>query len=184
MSEIWLHTNRRAIAFALAGPALGLIVALSLFLYEAIAQTPVAWVMWLAVALGTFSAFVAGLMVWQLLRPRIAREGDELLFYLQSGPPLRVPLAAVEGFLLGQGPGYLRHDRPDESTAATVVVRIADRATDFAERETKPALGTWCNHYITIRGTWCEPLTLELVTWLNARLAEAQAAAVREHAGR
>ena len=184
MTEIWLHTNRRAIAFALVIPVLGLIVALALFLYEWVAPAPAAWVMWVAGVLASVSALVGGLMVWQLLRPRIARVGDELLFYLRSGAPLGVPLTVVEGFLLGQGPSYLRHDRPDESTAATVVVRIADRAIDFGNRETKPALGTWCNHYVTIRGTWCEPLTLELVTRLNARLAEAQAAALEEHAGR
>jgi hypothetical protein len=184
MTEIWLHTNRRAIAFALVGPALGLIVALLLVLYEVIAQWSAAWVLWVAGVLAILSALLAGLITWQFQRPRIAREADELLFYLQSGPPLRVPVAVVEGFLLGQGPSYLHHKRPDESIAATIVVRLAERASDFAQRDTKPALGTWCNHYVTIRGTWCEPLTLALVTRLNSRLAEAQAAAVGGHAER
>jgi hypothetical protein len=35
-------------------------------------------------------------------------------------------------------------------------------------------MGSWCNHYVTIRGTWCEPLSVELAARLNARLASVQ----------
>ncbi|HEX3871331.1 MAG TPA: hypothetical protein VHV77_12890, partial [Pirellulales bacterium] len=41
-------------------------------------------------------------------------------------------------------------------------------------------LGTWCHHYITLRGTCCEKLTLDLVNRLNARLYEVQQAAINE----
>jgi hypothetical protein len=172
MSEIWLHTNRRVIVFALIWPAAGL--ALGLLLATALASMP--WIRWLGVGLAAVSAWFAILFVWQLRQPRIARRGDELLFYLRTGAPLRVPLAVVEGFLLGQGPSYLRADKPAASQVATVVVRLADRATDFAHRDVKPALGSWCNHYVTIRGTWCEPLSVALVTRLNTRLADAHTA--------
>jgi hypothetical protein len=36
----------------------------------------------------------------------------------------------------------------------------------------KPALGAWCDSYVTIRGTWCEPLNGELIRRLNRRLRE------------
>ncbi len=64
------------------------------------------------------------------------------------------------------------------------MIRLADRATDYAQRDVKPALGSWCNHYVTIRGTWCEPLSLALVTRLNTRLAAAQASLKKEQAAR
>lgn len=176
MSEIWLHTNRRAIAFALAWPVAALAVGLLL----AATFASIAWVRWSGIALAAVSVWIAILFVWQLRQPRIARRGNELLFYLRIGSPLRVPLALVEGFLLGQGPSYLRAGKPDASQVSTVVVRLADRATDFAQRDVTPALGSWCNHYVTIRGTWSEPLSVALVTRLNRRLAEAQSALRRE----
>ncbi|HEY2827859.1 MAG TPA: hypothetical protein VGJ04_09690, partial [Pirellulales bacterium] len=51
---------------------------------------------------------------------------------------------------------------------------IADKATDYHQRDVKPALGRWDEGYVTIHGAWCEPLTLEVVQRLNVRLAEAQ----------
>jgi hypothetical protein len=175
MSEIWLHTNRRAIAFALLWPAAGLAAGLL-----AAAWAPVAWIRWPGILLAAVSAWLAALFLWQLRRPRIARRDDELLFYLRIGAPLRVPVALVEGFLLGQGPSYLRADRPNASQVSTVVVRLAERATEFAQRDVMLALGSWCNHYVTIRGTWCEPLSVSLISRLNHRLADAQTASRRK----
>ena len=172
MSEIWLHTNRRAIAFALLWPAI--VLALGVLLA---ALASAGWARWLGFGLAVVAGWFGLLFLWQLRRPRIARRGDELLFYLRTGSPLPVPLALVEGFLLGQGPSYLRTNKPDASQVSTVVVRLADRATEFSQRDVKPALGSWCNHYVTIRGTWCEPLSVPLVNELNHRLAEAQRAA-------
>ena len=60
-----------------------------------------------------------------------------------------------------------------EVQVAQLGIRIAERATDWAEVAVKPALGKWCGGYVTIYGTWCEPLSLELVKQLNARLAAA-----------
>jgi hypothetical protein len=40
-------------------------------------------------------------------------------------------------------------------------------------------LGKWCGSYITIRGTWCERLSVELVQRLNVRLAEMHARGAR-----
>ena len=55
-----------------------------------------------------------------------------------------------------------------------------DAAHEWRRSETKPSLGHWCDGYITIRGTWCEPLSIELVNRLNTRLFEV----TRQTAGR
>lgn len=44
-------------------------------------------------------------------------------------------------------------------------------------------LGQWCGGYITVRGTWCESITADLMQGLNRRLVEAhrqQAAAAED----
>jgi hypothetical protein len=56
----------------------------------------------------------------------------------------------------------------------TLVIRLADRATDWSNREIPPMVGRWCGGYITLNGAWCEPLSVELVNRLNGRLAEVQ----------
>ncbi len=179
MPDVWLHSNRRAIAFALAFPVAGLVIGI---LICVLSLSLAAWVGWLGLAIAVVSAFFAAALVAQLRQPRIASRGGEILFYLRSGPPFRVPLEYVEGFLMGQGASFLRPGEPGASQASTVVIRLADRATEFAQRDVKPALGSWCNHYVTIRGTWCEPLSLTLVNRLNARLAEAQTAIKKQAA--
>lgn len=181
MPDVWLHSNRRAVAFALAFPAVGLVVGILICVF---AHSLAGWVGWLGLAIAVISAFFAAALALQLRQPRIASRGNEMLFYLRSGPPFRVPLEYVEGFLMGQGASFLRPGEPGASQVSTVVIRLADRATEFAQRDVKPALGSWCNHYVTIRGTWCEPLSLALVNRLNARLAETQAAVKSQAAAR
>ncbi len=67
----------------------------------------------------------------------------------------------------------------DGPETSTVVVRIAERALDWHQRPVKTMLGQWCGGYITVRGTWCEPITAELIQRLNHRLVDVQ----RELAG-
>jgi hypothetical protein len=125
----------------------------------------------------------AGLLLllgWQIVRPRVGRKGNFLLLYLRPGAPIHVPLEFVEGFLLGQGPSFIRADQPDATVASTILLRLADRAVDYAQRDVHTALGSWCNHYVTIRGAWCEPLSLAVVNRLNARLAEVQKERLQE----
>jgi len=181
MREIWLHTNRRAIALAMVLPGLAVLLGGTL-LFWPIAAAP--WLRWVGAALAGIALIVLLALAAQWRQPRIARRGNELLFHLRSGTPFHVPLEFVEGFLLGQGASYLRAEAQRESQVSTVVIRLADRATDYAQRDVKPALGAWCNHYVTIRGTWCEPISLALVTRLNTRLAEVQAEARKAQAAR
>lgn len=167
MAEIWLHNNRRALAFGLILP--GLLLSIGVVL------AVVSDAVWLRVAGGAMALvglLGVAIVLRQLWQPRLAYDQRHLLVYLNAGPAYRVPIEVVEGFLLGQGPTMLPGKRYDHTEAATVVIRLADSAPDWADRATKPALGRWCGGYITLRGTWCEPLSVDLVQRLNYRLAE------------
>ena len=64
----------------------------------------------------------------------------------------------------------------DSTETTTLVVRISERAEEFNHVETTPTLAAWCGHYCTLRGTWTEPLGIELVNRLNQRLYDVQQA--------
>jgi hypothetical protein len=174
MREVWLRTNRRALA-------LGAVLPVALFAIG-LALSGVVWpidsliLRWLGGGLAVLAALALALLAREALRPRLAFETGELLVYLEAGAPYRVPLEVVECFLLGHGPALLpgRHNAHRET--ATLVIRLAEAATEWSQRPARPALGSWCGGQVTLRGTWCEPLRLPLVQRLNARLAEAQQA--------
>ena len=176
--EIWLRTNTRAVLFGAALPLaiglLGLLLLLGLPDRE-----PAAWMRGLGAVLLLASGALLLALLRQLRQPRLAYADAHLLVYLRSGAPFRVPVEAVECFWLGQAPSLLPGKRHAHTETAAVVIRIADRATEWRQQEVKPQLGLWCEGYLTIRGTWCEPLSLELVQRLNQRLAEVSRAASR-----
>ncbi|MCI0335247.1 MAG: hypothetical protein L0228_18715, partial [Planctomycetes bacterium] len=78
----------------------------------------------------------------------------------------------VESFFVGQGPATLPGGIASRQQTANLVARLSQRDTEWARQQVKPALGNWCNGYVTIRGTWCEPLSPELIRWLNRRLKD------------
>jgi hypothetical protein len=114
---------------------------------------------------------VAGLLR-QMWRPRIAYQNGHVMFYLRAGQPFAVPVEIVEGFFVGQNPATLPSGRPSRYRTATLVARLSQRAVEWARRDVKPALGKWCDGYVTVFGTWCEPITEELPRRLNRRLKE------------
>jgi len=171
--EIWLHPNRRALWLGMIVPVLGAALGAALMWAGWARTTP--WEQ-LAVALGAvlllLHLFLLGGLVWVMRLPRIARVHDEIWFYLAGATPEKVPLDAVEAFLSGKSASVVGRDRTAE--AASIVVRIADRYPDYHERPVKPSLATWTDGYISIRGTWCEPITIDLIKSLNRRLNQAQ----------
>jgi hypothetical protein len=173
MSETWLRSNVRLYWAASVVPLLLVWagVALGCGLFGLVEQAWLQNMGWLT-ALG-FAA-VLGFLTLAARRPRLARKGQELLVFLRRGRPVRVPLAVVEGFLLGHGPSFLPGRRHVNSEARTVVIRLAERAPEWAQIEVAPELGSWCGHYVTIRGTWSEPLSVALVNRLNERLADSK----------
>ena len=126
---------------------------------------------WLVLA--PLSGAVTGNLLWMSAQPRLAQEANELLVYFEPNDPVRVPLDIVECFFLGQGPSELPKIAGVEPETSNVIVRLAERAKDWHHRDVKPALGHWCEGYITLRGAWCEPISGEALKQLNHRLAEA-----------
>jgi hypothetical protein len=112
------------------------------------------------------------MLMRQLLRARIAYRDGQILFNLQAGPPIAVPPHVVEAFFLGQGPANLPGPVHKQPNTVNLVARLAQRETEWAHRPVKPAFGSWSDGYVTVRGTWCEPLGPDLVRRLNHRLKE------------
>ena len=165
---VWLRPNTRALALGMILPTVAVLAGLALLVGF---ESPLVRIV------GGLVASVGGALVlflaWQMCLPRLAYDDGHLLVYLQGGRPLRLPLEIVECFLLGQAPTMLPGKRQEHAEAASVVIRLSETAHDWKQRDVKPALGKWCEGYITLRGTWCEPLDVKVVNRLNAQLAEA-----------
>jgi hypothetical protein len=173
MAEIWLKTNRRALALGTALPA---VVAVA-------GGTGLAWTMatgkhWLLqlvfLVMTATPVWMIGELLYAITRPRVGYERGELLVFLEPARPIRVPIDIVEVFFLGQGPSVLPKLKGREPETQNVIIRLAESATEWKHREVRPTFGQWCEGYITIRGSWCEPITPALLRRLNQRLAEIQ----------
>lgn len=167
MTEVWLHANRRVLAMALVPT--GLIAMVGALLAMNSDSTAARVVGWALAALGVL--LILGLAN-QMQRPRIAYRDGEVLFNLRSGPPVAVPVQVVEAFFLGQGPAKIPPVDGKPAESVNLIARLSQKAPEWAKVEVKPALGQWCEGYVTIRGTWCEPLNGEVIRRLNRRLRE------------
>jgi len=169
MPQPWLRSNRRAIAAGFAVPVVLTVVGV------VIALLPLQWWRLLAILPLGLAALISW-SLWRLLRqPRLAYEDGFLLVYLAgSFVAERVPIDAVECFFLGQAPSLL--PQPTETPPArtqAIVIRLAESAREWHHRQVRRELGQWCDGYITVRGTWSEPIHPDLVKQLNAQLVEA-----------
>ena len=179
IKETWLSSNRRAFAVALVLPVLlaagsGLVIAIvDLLALKVLAL--------LAALLSLLVIISLGLLA---IQPRLAYQQQYLLVYLGATRPFRLPIEVVEVFFLGQAPSMV-HKQGDPfddqgPTTSTIVVRLAEKASEWQQRDVRPMLGHWCDGYITLRGTWCQPITEELVKTLNHRLVEVKREQKRE----
>lgn len=175
MRETWLKNNVRAAWLGAVPPAIGALIG-GLLVIGVSEPLSTMWLRAVGGAVAGLSLLVLGFVVAQARQPRLAADANNLHVYLRSGGPIRVPLEVVEGFLLGQGPSFLPGKRFANAEAATLIVRLAERAPEWVMMETERRLGSWCGHYITINGAWCEALSVEVANRLNARLAEAKRA--------
>ena len=168
--EVWLRSNRRFwIALAVAPAAVFFAAAVTMMFVQSRATL---WLLALVMAASTVAVlWFAGLS----RKPRLAYSQGMLEVHL-TRPPLEVPIEIVECFFVGQGPSLLPAVKKGESRAtmetATLIVRLAESALDWKHRDVRPQLGQWCEGYITIRGTFCEPLSKEVAGRLNRRLVE------------
>ena len=163
----WVRTNPRPFAAVLIVVLLlgGGIAAIS-------SVWPAVWLRWIAIALGVVLAGYACWLLWQIWVPRVAVGDRQLRLHLTPGSAICVPIEHVECFLLGQGPANLGKGKTE---TATLSIRIAERATEYQQRWVLPMIASWCNGYVTIRGTWTEPLTVDLIRKLNCQLTQAKA---------
>jgi hypothetical protein len=171
MSETWLRPNRRAIWFGCVPPAA--VALLGAWLAFAPTNSTVSMWRWTGALLLAIGLPMIALLGAQLRRPRIAYRDGYVLFYLRARQPIAVPVDIIEAFFLGQGSAKLP-GRLERQESVNLVARISQRATEWARQDVKASLGNWCDGYVTIRGTWCEPLGTELVRRLNRRLKEVQ----------
>ena len=172
MTEVWLQSNRRVLALGLVPvAAVAGLGALFLLTIDSGAGRFATWAM-IGVA-----AVMAAAIGRQFRRPRIAYRDGKVLFHLRAGPPVAVPHESVEAFFLGQGPAYLTVAQDRGSESVNLVARLSQKSSEWMHVDVKPALGHWCDGYVTIRGAWCEPLNGEVIRRLNARLRELRTAA-------
>jgi hypothetical protein len=169
MSEIWLRPNRRAILFGCVPPLV--LAAIGACLTLSLRDSVDGLWRWLGLLLMLSSLSVIGIMLTQLLHPRIEFRDGMVLFYLRIGQPISVPVGVVESFFVGQGPAHLPAVTRQPQTV-NLIARLSQRHTEWANQTVRPALGSWCDAYVTIRGTWCEPLDSELIRRINRRLKE------------
>ena len=172
--ETWLRPNRRALLLAGIAPLLLLTLGLAVALNVVAAAPPAARIV--AGLLAFFGAILLAVLARYAAEPRLAYDGRHLLVHLRPGGPIAVPIEIVECFFLGSGLRELPGRPGREVQMSQLAVRLAERATEWAQVDVKPALGKWCGGYITIYGAWCEPLVMEVVQRLNERLAAAHAA--------
>lgn len=172
MCEVWLRSNRRALGFGCV--PLAALAASGAWLVHG-ANGPLSdWLFWPGAFLTMIGAGATLAMFRQMWQPRIAFRDGHVLFYLRAGKPFEVPSAIVEAFFVGQSPVVLTSGRPMRHRSLNLVARLSQRETDWAQREVKAALGEWRDGYVTVHGTWCEPITEGLVRGLNHRLKEVQ----------
>lgn len=166
MYEVWLAPNRRVLAMALV--PVGLLAGAGI---AVLTKNPPPGVRVVVSCLLVLMLTLAVGLVLQWLKPRIAYRDGKVLFYLRARAPIGVPVEVVEAFFIGQGPAMLP-GTAEQSETVNLVARLSQRAPEWAQQDVKRALGHWCEGYVTIRGTWCEPLTGDVIRRLNRRLRE------------
>jgi hypothetical protein len=172
MTEVWLQPNRRVLLWAMVPTT-----ALAIVGGVLVARSSGLIMQIVGGALAAIGVTMGLGLLNQLRQPRIAFCNGKVLFKLRSGPPVGVPEQFVEAFFLGQGPANLPAVGGKPAETVNLVARISQKAPDWAKVEVKPALGNWCEGYVTIRGAWCEPLNGEVIRRLNRRLRELREAA-------
>jgi len=167
MFEVWLRCNRRVLFLAMVPVAVLCLLGLAISGSDAVPMPRQ-----VGIALFVAAGLLLVGLIRQLWQPRVAYRNGNALLFLKSGAPLSVPVHVVEAFFLGQGPARLPGSATSSTKTVNLIARLSQRDPQWQHREVKAALGTWAEGYITIRGTWCEPLTTELLRSLNHRLRE------------
>lgn len=166
---IWLRTNYRVYWASAVVAVLAVACCLSAAITAPSQPTMIA--SWVLVAVGVAAVVVT---MRRARQSRLAYEPGFLIVSLGGRTTARIPIDVVECFFRGQGPSLLPVPSESlETESSTVIVRLAEAAKEWHHGEIPVSLGHWCEGYITIRGTWCEPITAELIGSLNRNLVQA-----------
>ena len=168
-ADVWLRGNTRPV---LGGAVVAGVIALGLVL---LAVRPAATALergWL-VAFAAALAGLIGLFAYAAAQPRLARRGDHLLARLAPFTVREVPLEIVECVFHGSQPLESAAGQPP-LRVGTIVVRLAERATDWRQRPTFSPWGTWTDGHIVCDGRWCEPLSVDRARAISTSLLEAK----------
>ena len=169
----WLKTNLRPLSMSMVFPCTLMVVGGLVVLF---APASGWWnlLRYLSLAALTFAVVAIGSLTYLMRVPRLAYEQGYLLVYGDYLIPHRVPIDVVEFFFMGQGPSKMPWtDDDDGPETSNLVVRLAEAEKDWHQKSCRPQIGHWCDGYITLRGTWCEPLHRELIGNLNRLLVAA-----------
>ncbi|MGC4005163.1 MAG: hypothetical protein QM811_19420 [Pirellulales bacterium] len=173
-STTWIRGNHRLMWLSLAFPGMLLLLGSGLLVWGLLAELTIVTV------LGGVILATAVLLTATIARtgrlPRIELGERSLNLYLPGPRPYEVPLDLVECFFLGTGVTPLPGDAKRDVQTRNIVVRLAERTTDWQHREMPLSMGKWCEGYVTIRGLYCEPIDVGVVSKLNALLHNAQQA--------
>lgn len=166
--KIWLNGNRRPF---IATTLVLLAAAIACLAIGGLWQTGIV-VRLLVLGLGIVVATGAVLLSLQAMRPRVAQAGDTLYLYLDWTGVSKLPVEVVECFFLGQDGPHNCQEKSDRPVTASVVIRLAERAKSWHQGHANPQIAQWEDGYITIRGSWAEPIDQHLVERLNERLRQ------------
>lgn len=172
---VWLRANPRPGIVVAAVATLLLVVLGILGLLARSWQRQAGWGAWLTGGLVAVAG-AGGVIVSS--RPRIVLADGRVVVRLRPAGVDGVPLDVVECFFLGSRlePPPPGDHRTGGERVRTLVMRIAERAVEFADRPTLSPWGRWEEGSVTFDGRWCEPLSVDLVRRLNRELAAAKRA--------
>src|SRR5262245_34816087 len=154
MTEVWLKTNRRALGLGMVLQGMLLVSGLAAVVLGADAGMHCR-VQLLLMILAAVHLWMICELLYAMSRPRVTYEARNVLVFLEPTRATVVPIDIVEVMFLGQGPSVLPKIKGKEPETQNVVIRLAESAVDWKHRDVRPAIGHWCEGYITIRGAWC-----------------------------
>lgn len=170
--EVWLRGNLRPVA---AGAVLVCLVG-AVLIALAWRSGGAMWAGWTALTTALVILPAGAAFARAAARPRLRRRGACLEVRLSPLAPQQVPLDVVECVFPGSRPlpPGTDADAAPGRRVTTVIIRLAERATDWRSRPTFSPWGTWEDGHIIIDGRWSEPLSPERTRALAARLLEAR----------
>ncbi len=171
MEEVWLRGNTRLLWLAIVAAGCLVLAGCALVLGGILQHQRNMLLGGVIVNLLAVGVLVA---VWRQNSARITSGSGYLIINVGAARPSRIPIEVVECFLLGRGPAFLPGAKHRRTETTTLVIRLRDKDPKWEHRDLQRQFGTWCGHHVTLRGMWCEPLTIARIQELNDRLVATQ----------